>query len=66
MSSLVHKPLLLLLSSVLLGLSAERSFAAAPRISFTEKTRQMAIQLISGDHLIKADEAHIVPARNCF
>lgn len=30
-----HKPLLHLLSSAMLGLSAERSLAAAPRISFT-------------------------------
>lgn len=36
-----HTPLLPLLSSVLLGLSTERSFAAAPRISFTVETRQV-------------------------
>lgn len=33
----VHRPLLVLPSSVLPGLSAERSLAAAPRISFTAK-----------------------------
>lgn len=49
-----HTPLLLLPSSVLLGLSTERSFAAAPRISFTVGTSGKLISLTASSDVFKS------------